>query len=141
MSIQYQKISGNSETILDFTNYAISTTTTSYNDYTEENINNIVFNREHRLVNVHATDSVSVDLYIKYYSDLTLKVENDYTDPTATTNTIYYLKNMVIPSGVSLVLEKGDLIYPYSYQSTLIDGPYIKLDQSDSAVDVITTNY
>ena len=143
MSIQYQKISGDSATELVF-NYALDSNTSSImsNNYSEDvNRNvNLIFNREYRLTNIHASDSVTVDLYVTYLSGSTNRSENDVTPITETTSDIYYLKKINLPLGATLVLEKGDLIYPLKYNQNYTT-LYIKLNAADSAVDVITIDY
>ena len=143
MSIQYQKISGDSATELVF-NYALDSNTSSImsNNYSEDVNKNVklIFNREYRLTNIHASDDVTVDLYVSYLSGSTNLSGNDVTPITETTSDIYYLKKIKLPLGATLVLEKGDLIYPLKYNqaSTTL---YIKLNAADSAVDVITIDY
>ena len=143
MSIQYQRISGDSATELVF-NYALDSNTSSImsNNYSEDVNKNVklIFNREYRLTNIHASDDVTVDLYVSYLSGSTNLSGNDVTPITETTSDIYYLKKIKLPLGATLVLEKGDLIYPLKYNqaSTTL---YIKLNAADSAVDVITIDY
>ena len=72
------------------------------------------------LVNVHATIFCTVDLYIE-----------------KTTGLFYFMKNVAIPAGVTLILEKGDLQFS---NKTGEFGLYIKLTKSASevpSVDVI----
>ena len=160
--ISYQKISGSSETKLDFyanahsdfidkgNNYITSYESHSsdgvnFDEYTSSLKSNTVFNRQYCLVNIHSTDSVSVDLYIKYISSIgnTTLGEYDSSAPEegdAVYATIYYLKSVVIPNGASLKLEKDDLRYPLKYRDVPVY-LYIKLNAGDSAVDVITTEY
>lgn len=96
------------------------------------------------LCNIHASDSVSVDLYITRTIDgdeppndkddtRTFVGQNGNWDPLPTTRFDYHiLKNMVIPKGATLNLDNNDLFF----DNTLYD-LYIKLSASDSAVDVI----
>ena len=112
------------------------------------------------LCNVHATDSVIVDLYItktdpiltinsnnrdtrykvpkREYVDIEVGAENDYieifdsTPPVATTETYYILKRITLPIGATLVLEQNDL----QYNNILYD-LVISLNAVDSSVDVI----
>lgn len=68
------------------------------------------------LCNIHATDEVIVALYI-YDSTL---------------GTYYILKNVTIPNGATLILDKNDFSY--------LNADYelkIKLNASESALDVI----
>ena len=69
-----------------------------------------------KLANVHATDSVSVNLYVY----------------DATLGTFYILKNLVIPFGVTLELDSEDMKYDDELYSL-----YLKLSASGSAVDII----
>ena len=92
-----------------------------------------------RLCNTHASDAVNVDLYITYTtrdrsSDTRTNVGDDgnWDELTTVTNTYYILKNVNMPKGVTLVLDNKDLSFDKSKYKL-----YIKLDQSDSAVDVI----
>ena len=101
---------------------------------------NSINESEYKLINVHSTDAVIVDLYVEYTEVTKNATGRDSTAPTVTTNTIYYLHNVSIPNGAALVLEKGDFTYPLKYENKQIT-PYIRLSASDSAVDVITTNY
>ena len=67
------------------------------------------------LANIHASDSVSVGVFL--------------ANPT---DNYYILKNVVIPFGVTLTLDENDIDY-----DTSVYNLYIKLSASDSAVDVI----
>tara|TARA_R110000744_G_scaffold174833_1_gene293597 strand:- start:214 stop:609 length:396 start_codon:yes stop_codon:yes gene_type:complete len=88
------------------------------------------------LTNVHATDSVGVQLYITSHITQStahgLPIGNDWTLPEqATTNTYYIFKNITIPYGVTLVLNKEDIGFD-NFNYTL----FIQLSASDSAVDI-----
>lgn len=92
-----------------------------------------------KLCNTHNSDAVVLNLYITYTtrdrsSDSRISVGDDGNwDELATVTTTYYiLKNVHIPKGVTLVLDNKDLSFDTSKYKL-----YIKLDQSDSAVDVI----
>ena len=95
-----------------------------------------------RLCNVHATDSVKVDLYL-YKTEADLETENrSYVGQEGNWNalatvekTYYILKNVEIPFGVTLLLNEEVL----SHNSNKYE-LYIKLSASDSAVDIIGSN-
>jgi len=70
------------------------------------------------LVNVHASTTCTVDLYIE--KNLTGK--------------FYFMKNMALPVGVTLILEKGDL--KFSNNSGEF-GLFIKLTKSASETPVV----
>ena len=72
------------------------------------------------LTNVHASDSVTVNLY--------KETKN---------NKIYIVKNLVIPYGVTLLLDSDHVKFFTGRSVSLGAGLYIKLSASDSAVDVI----
>ena len=93
-----------------------------------------------KLCNIHASDSVTIDLY-SYYT--TVNQSNDprhgQSNPDNTldiidnTYTTYYLlKNVLIPKGVTLKLDQDDICHDTVYHDL-----YIKLSASDSAVDII----
>lgn len=67
------------------------------------------------LANIHASDSVSVAVFLANPSD-----------------NWYILKNVVIPFGTTLILEKDEIDY-----NTSLFNLYVKLSAGDSAVDVI----
>jgi hypothetical protein len=67
------------------------------------------------LANIHASDSVSVAVFL--------------ANPT---DNYYILKNVVIPFGVTLILDENDIDY-----DTSVYNLYVKLSAGDSAVDVI----
>ena len=121
MSYIYQNITGNSAVTLT--------------DVPSENVLSI------SLANVHASDSVNVDLYITSViirgrkrsvprgTDWTIDATDD------STQTVYLFKNLTIPFANTLVLHKEDIFYdPNAYKLL------IKLSASDSAVDVIIQN-
>ena len=100
-----------------------------------------------RICNTHATDSVSIDLavhqqetenaeYLEYQRKLMNHKGspgfNDWTPVELTINTYMLLNNVVIPNGVTLVLDEKDIAYDtLSYYLT------IQLSALDSAVDII----
>ena len=105
-----------------------------------------------KLCNTHASDDCSVDLYLhnKVYSHVSMDgtgsiintntnppsklVENtDWTvDSDITTYKYYIIKNLVIPSGVTVQLDENDLKFENKYYDL-----YIQLGDSGSTVDVI----
>jgi len=70
------------------------------------------------LANIHASDSVSVDVFL--------------ANPT---DNYYIIKNVVIPFAATLVLDEELVNY-----NTNVYNLYIKLSAGDSAVDVIIKN-
>jgi len=149
MSIIYKNITGNTEvTLLDLrfeniefeseelesgrtersVSYGFNNVSSSYKIDSFTNIKSI------NLCNVNNSDSVDVDLY--YFTTIIgPNPKNDYTDPIESESLIYFylLKNVTIPKGVTLKLNKEDDIFFNS-------GVYelkIKLSASDSTVDVI----
>lgn len=96
------------------------------------------------LCNVHASDSVSVDLYshiiiVNQSNDVSEGQHNpDNTlDVIDNTSASYYLlKNVVIPKGVTLKLTEEDMCHDNTYYDL-----YLKLSASDSAVDVVIKHY
>ena len=126
MSYIYQNITGN---------HAVTLTS-----ITSENVIAI------SLANVHASDSVNVDLYLTSVStrqgtprgrQRSVPRGNDWTiDITSdTTQTVYLFKNLTIPFANTLILHKEDIFYNSNIYSL-----FIKLSASDSAVDVIIQN-
>ena len=117
------------------------------------------------LCNIHSTDEVLVDLYIqrseitgtvdtifktdengtKYYEDRLntelhrpkkgqddgRKIDGSYNEVERTTYTYYILKSLVMPVKSTLVLDEEEFKHDIGKYRL-----YIKLDQSDSAVDV-----
>tara|TARA_R110000787_G_scaffold149190_1_gene263144 strand:+ start:34 stop:411 length:378 start_codon:yes stop_codon:yes gene_type:complete len=94
------------------------------------------------LANIHATDKVSVDLYLyttKGYRTTGPYASGSYNAEHAVNsyNTYYMYKAVVIPIGATLQLESKDLYIDYN---NVIYDLYIKLNAADSAVDVIINN-
>ena len=119
MSSRYENITGNSETTLLF-----------------KTSKEPLYLYSMRLTNIHATDSVTVDLYIKQkFSPSKKSVPNSANDWTPATtisaNTFYILKKIALPLGATLMLNADEL--EMSDEHTL----FIKLSASDSAVDVL----
>ena len=89
------------------------------------------------ICNIHSSDSVLVDLYLYNTSDSAVPdANNDWTVVT-TTNTYYIIRYVKISKGSTLILEEDDLLI--NHESPKYD-LYIKLDQSDSVVDIIINN-
>jgi|15BtaG_2_1085339.scaffolds.fasta_scaffold32114_2 hypothetical protein len=86
------------------------------------------------LANVHATDSVGVDLYVtavvgeRNY----LGKDGNWNAQDDTTKVYYFFKGLVIPNKVSLLIPKSDINYDSKNYRLAI-----KLSASDSAVDMI----
>ncbi len=70
------------------------------------------------LANIHATDDVSVQVFL--------------ANPT---DNYYIIKNVVIPFAATLMLDKDEMDY-----NTSVYNLYVKLSAGDSAVDVIIKN-
>ena len=97
------------------------------------------------LCNVHASGGVNVDLYLHReegyntysYDEDGRREDGSYDAPTITTYIYYILKNVNIPNGVTLLLDKDILSFDAKKYRL-----YIKLSASDSAVDLVsnTTN-
>lgn len=91
------------------------------------------------LTNVHTTDSVTINIYV-YRTTInqsnnpatTKDGDGTYNVVADTYNTYYIIKNLVIPKGVTLKLDKEDMEYDHENLDL-----YIKLSASDSAVDII----
>jgi len=90
------------------------------------------------VANIHATDSVAVSLYVSKTDsadaeERALVGQGGNWDPLATTVYTYVIiQKLTLPVNSSVVLEQPEL----SYNNTKYD-LYIKLNASDSAVDVI----
>ena len=70
------------------------------------------------LTNVHADTTCTVDLYIA----------------KKLTGKFYFLKNVALPTGVTLVLEKGDLVFNNNVNEF---GLFIKLTKGASETPVV----
>tara|TARA_Y100001937_G_scaffold18647_1_gene25713 strand:+ start:4109 stop:4612 length:504 start_codon:yes stop_codon:yes gene_type:complete len=114
----YKSISGNTATRLDLM------TTKEYN-----------YNRI-SICNTHATDDVSVDLYLSYVTnergEYKIAVENDYSDLEQFTEDYYILKNCLVPYGSTVILNEEDF-----YINNLKYRLYIKLSGASSSVDIM----
>ena len=120
MSKIYQNITGSSANLISSPDHI------KY-DYTSMNI-----------CNVHATDSVSIDLYLyRTYGDAIGGYEKD--TETKTQETYYLINSLTIPNTVTLQLKDSDLLIDYETILPLYD-LRIKLSASDSAVDIIINN-
>tara|TARA_R110002020_G_scaffold144946_1_gene318163 strand:- start:12894 stop:13262 length:369 start_codon:yes stop_codon:yes gene_type:complete len=120
MALKYLNTSNNSEVIvIDKRSIQNPLTGQVDNDINAANINSIV------LCNKHATDSVTIDLWVRNY------VDNGAGGFTETN--FYILNNVLVPNGTTLVLDKSyGINFNNSYKRL-----YVQLSASDSAVDVI----
>mgnify|MGYP003148387801 FL=1 len=91
--------------------------------------------------NVHASDSVNLDLY--FYRSSKGSIYSSSPDDhanrensTAVSESYYIVKNMTIPYGKTLQFEASDFLIDKTINYAL----YIKLNNSDSAVDIIIKN-
>lgn len=88
------------------------------------------------LCNTHATDSVTIDLYL-YKTERTDSRSKrgeggDWNDLESTEYSYYILNNVVIPNGVTLLLDSSYFKFDRNEYDL-----YIKLNAGDSAVDII----
>ena len=89
--------------------------------------------------NTHSTDSCTIDLYSTFNIESpdhekwqeNGHVDNNYTEPVTTTETYYYMKNLTIPSGVTLQLSNTDF-----HVDNKVTSVYVKLGASSSTVDL-----
>ena len=89
------------------------------------------------ICNIHSSNSVLVDLYLYNTNESDVPdANNDWTVIT-TTNTYYIIKYVKILKGSTLILEEDDLLID---SKSIEYDLYVKLDQSDSAVDIIINN-
>ena len=116
MSKIYQNITGSSANLISSPDHI------KY-DYTSMNI-----------CNVHATDSVNIDLYLyrSRKSDSRKSKDGDWNPLGSEITTYYILKSVTIPFGATLNLDE-----PFLGYDNMIYSLHIKLSASDSAVDVI----
>jgi len=120
MSLAYLNTTNNSAVVLIDRKSVLDTTTNRRNiTFSADKVVNI------SLCNKHATDSVTVDLWIRKYTDNGVGGETE-------TN-FYILNNVLIPNGATLVLGRENGINFNNTDRKL----YIQLSASDSAVDVI----
>ena len=156
MSIIYKNITGNTEvTLLDLryenvefeseelesgeteisTSYGFNNLSSNYETLTTGTpIESFTSIKSINLCNVNNSDSVDVDLYY-FTTIIAAKPKNDYTKPIESESLIYFylLKNVTIPKGVTLKLNKEDDLF---FNSSVYELK-IKLSASDSTVDVI----
>ena len=86
------------------------------------------------LTNVHASDTVYVDLFLrkKYYQRQTVNgVTTDWDRPTNTFTDLYIMKDIEITQNNTLILEPREVDYNSREYNLMI-----QLDASDSAVDI-----
>ena len=121
MAYIYKNITGNTAQVL------LSKAELKYN-----NIKNI------NICNIHASDKVDVDLYLyRTYGNAIGGYEED--TETKTQETYYLINSLTIPNTVTLQLKDSDLLIDYETILPLY-ALYIKLNASDSAVDIIINN-
>tara|TARA_R100001594_G_scaffold102334_1_gene137046 strand:+ start:3129 stop:3521 length:393 start_codon:yes stop_codon:yes gene_type:complete len=99
------------------------------------------------LCNIHATDNVRIDLYLYSKDSINSSIlsgsyanvpdENNNWNQTETSNTYYIIKNLIVPFGSTVLMEAIDFVIDYNNSKYDL---YIKLSESDSAVDVIIKN-
>lgn len=90
-----------------------------------------------KLCNKHATDSVSIDLYIHRFENQSTRTvvgtsDGNWDDIPLKDIQYYLLKGVILPVGVTLVLSEDDINFD-SYKYNL----YIELSASDSVVDAV----
>ena len=86
------------------------------------------------LTNVHDSDTVYVDLFLrkKYYQRQTVNgVTTDWDRPTNTFTDLYIMKDIEITQNNTLILEPREVDYNSREYNLMI-----QLDASDSAVDI-----
>lgn len=122
MSYIYKSISGSTATVL------LSGQSYSGAQTVVEGLKAIV------ITNTHATDSCTVDLYLsKTIRDPHVPGHlGDWNDRVDVETTHYLIKGIIIPVGVTLLLEGHDITYNHED----FDLVYIKLGASGSTVDV-----
>ena len=120
MSLSYLNVSNNSEVAIIDRKSVLNTTTGGFDvTFGAHKVANII------LCNKHATDSVTIDLWIRKYTDDGVGGEDE--------NNFYILNNVKIPNGATLVLGRENGINFNNTDRRL----YIQLGASSSAVDVI----
>ena len=90
--------------------------------------------------NIHASDAVTIDLWLYrresdttyLYDDNGRRSDGSYDEPIDIEYNYYILKNCIIPNGVTLILDECRFFFNNSKYAL-----YIKLNASDSSVDVI----
>ena len=138
MAYIYKNITGNTATDLEVQEIDNNTSNSSSSSYSSSSNNSSKYTllSTMSLCNVHATDSVNIDLYL-YRTEMTdsrskVGEGGDWNDLEFTTYSYYILNNVNIPNGATLVLDKEDLKFDRSIYQL-----YIKLSDADSEVDII----
>ena len=140
MGYIYKNITGDTATNLDVQEIDNSSSSSSSSSYSgsSSNSNNKYKSKLSNIIlcNRHAADSVTLDLYL-YKTEMTdsrSKVgENGNWNSLESTESSYYLlNNVVIPNGSTLLLDSSYLKFDRSMYNL-----YIKLNASDSAVDIL----
>ena len=99
-------------------------------------LNNKMIRKIH-MTNIHATDEVKVSLYLKKSNVVDIPtINNDWT-PSTTNETYYILSSITLPVHGNFVLDQEDILINYKNQRYSL---YTKLNNSDSAIDVIIKN-
>ena len=120
MALAYLNTTNNSAVVLIDRKSVLNTTTGKHDiTFSADRVVSI------SLCNKHATDSVTIDLWIRKYTDDGAGGEDE-------TN-FYILNNVKIPNGATLVLGRENGINFNNTDRKL----YVQLSASDSAVDVI----
>ena len=136
MSKVYQNITGSSAIIVG-RKTSMSDGDVAY-DPIEKSLEESVIYTNFNICNIHASDSVSVDLYAArtYIADNESRQlvgeDGNWNALAETTDTYYILKGMLMPAKSTLNLNENEVFL----DTTLYD-LYIKLSASDSAVDLI----
>tara|TARA_R110002167_G_scaffold6548_5_gene30351 strand:- start:646 stop:1074 length:429 start_codon:yes stop_codon:yes gene_type:complete len=140
MGYIYKNITGDTATNLDVQEIDNSSSSSSSSSYSgsSSNSNNKYKSKLSNIIlcNRHVADSVTLDLYL-YKTEMTdsrSKVgENGNWNSLESTESSYYLlNNVVIPNGTTLTLDSSYLNFDRGVYDL-----YIKLNNADSAVDII----
>jgi hypothetical protein len=123
MNILYKNIIGNNEVSF----------------YTKVNtLNSVSILEKLSLCNVHNSNKVLVDMYLTR-TEISKNETRSYVGEDENFNPLktkivkfYILKNLCIPVGATLILEKEDILIDYNNYDF-----YIKLNDADSAVDLL----
>ena len=93
--------------------------------------------RKIHMTNIHSTDEVKVSLYLKRANVVDIPtINNDWT-PSTTNETYYILSSITLPVHGNFVLDQEDILINYKNPRYSL---YTKLNNSDSAIDVIIKN-
>lgn len=92
--------------------------------------------KEMTVCNIHASENVNLDLYLSKTTITDLPDSNNWT-PMEKTNKYFIVKDLLVSHGTTVKFEKDDFLIDYKFTEYDL---YIKLSESDSAVDVIINN-